>query len=128
MQRTIRVLSAVVVVWMGFVSVSVAQGPQVDPAVAKRGQSLFRNRGCEACHSIGGGKRAGPDLKGVTERRELDWLKRWLKNTNEMLATDSIAKAMLAEYKGVRMPPLKLTDPEIDALLHYIAQASAQAK
>lgn len=128
MRRTIRVLGAVGLMGMGLVTVSAAQGMQVDPAVAKRGESLFRNRGCEACHSIGGGKRAGPDLKGVTDRRDLAWLKRWLTNTNEMLASDSIAKAMLAEYKGVRMPALKLTEQDVEALLHYIAQASARAK
>lgn len=123
-----RVLLAVGVVGMGLATGSAAQGLTIDPAVAKRGESLYRNRGCEACHSIGGGKRAGPDLKGVTDRRELDWLKRWLKNTTEMLASDSIAQAMLAEYRGVRMPALKLTDQDVDALLQYIAQASARAK
>ncbi len=27
---------------------------------------------CKACHTIGGGKLIGPDLKGVTERRDED--------------------------------------------------------
>jgi hypothetical protein len=58
----------------------------------------------------------------VTERRNLDWLRRWLKNTNEMLESDSTAKAMLAEYNGVRMPGQKLSDQDVDALIHYIAR------
>jgi len=97
---------------------------QPDAAMAKRGQSLFQNRGCIGCHSIGGGKRSGPDLAGVTERRDLAWLRRWLKNPTVMFDTDSTAKALLAQYNNTRMPNLHLKDDEVDALLHYIAQES----
>jgi mono/diheme cytochrome c family protein len=95
---------------------------QVDAAAAKRGQSLFQNRGCVGCHSIGQGKRAGPDLAGVTQRRSLDWLRRWLANPTPMFDTDSTAKALLAEFNNTRMPNLRLKPDEVDALLHYIQQ------
>ena len=100
---------------------------QVDAAVAKRGQSLFQNRGCVGCHSIGKGKRSGPDLAGVTQRRDLDWLRRWLKNPTPMFETDSIAKALLAEYNNTRMPNLRLKDDEIEAILQYVQQESDKA-
>jgi cytochrome c551/c552 len=45
-----------------------------------------------------------------------------------MLASDSIAQAMLAEAKGVKMPQVKLSDAEIDQLIHYIAQESAKVR
>jgi hypothetical protein len=35
---------------------------------------------------------------------------------------------MLAEAKGVKMPNVKLTDREIDALIHYMAQESEKVK
>lgn len=92
--------------------------------MAKRGQSLFTNRGCVGCHAIGGGKRSGPDLAGVLQQRELAWLRRWLKNPTEMFETDSIAKALLAQYNNTKMPNLRLKDDEVEALLHYIAQES----
>lgn len=92
----------------------------VNPDLAKRGKSLFTSRGCLACHSIGDGKRAGPDLAGVTDRRELDWLRRYLADPPAMMETDSVAKALLDEYKGVKMPDLNLNETQIDALLHYI--------
>jgi mono/diheme cytochrome c family protein len=92
--------------------------------MAKRGQSLFGNRGCAGCHSIGQGKRSGPDLAGVTERRDLGWLHRWLKNPTVMFESDSTAKALLAQYNNTRMPNLRLKDDEVEALLHYIAQES----
>jgi nitrite reductase (NO-forming) len=69
----------------------------VDPALAKKGKSVFVNKGCGACHSIGKGKMAGPDLAGVTERRSHDWLKRWLKDPTAMFGNDSIADAMVVE-------------------------------
>jgi protein SCO1 len=131
MHRAIRVCVVVGLAGLALPARSVAPDAQaapagqaltVDPALAKRGESLYRNRGCEACHTIGKGKRAGPDLQGVTQRRELDWLRRWLKNTNEMLESDSTAKAMLAEYNGVRMPGQRLSDADVDALIHYIAR------
>ena len=100
---------------------------QVDAAVAKRGQTLFQNRGCVGCHSIGKGKRSGPDLAGVTQRRDLDWLRRWLKNPTPMFETDSIAKALLAEYNNTRMPNLRLKDDEVEALLQYMQQESDKA-
>jgi mono/diheme cytochrome c family protein len=100
---------------------------QVDAAVAKRGQTLFQNRGCTGCHSIGKGKRSGPDLAGVMQRRDLDWLRRWIKNPTPMFETDSIAKALLAEFNNTRMPNLRLKDDEVEALLQYIQQESEKA-
>lgn len=124
MHRVIRIAGIVGFAWCVAPTSGAAQsgGLTVDAALAQRGQSLYRNRGCEACHTIGKGKRAGPDLQGVTTRRDLDWLRRWLKNTNEMLQSDSTAQAMLAEYNGVRMPGQKLSDQDVDALIHYMAR------
>jgi len=97
---------------------------QINPALAGRGKTLFTNRGCTACHTIGKGKSSGPDLLGVTERRTPEWLKQWIKAPESMLGSDSIANALLAEYKGVKMPNLHLSDADVDALISYLAQES----
>ncbi len=99
----------------------------VDTVLAKRGQALYSSRACVGCHSIGKGKRVGPDLAGVTAQRDLDWLRRWLKNPTAMLATDSLAKALLVQSNNVAMPTLRLADDEVEALLHYIARESGKA-
>ena len=112
---------------VGISSVATAQ-MTVNADLAKRGKTLWQNRGCSGCHSIGKGRMAGPDLLGVTDRRQAEWLRRWLKNTDEMLANDSLAQALLADAKGIKMPNLKLTDPDIDALLNYIAQETEKKK
>jgi len=103
-------------------------GLTVDAALAKQGKSVFANKGCVTCHSIGQGVRAGPDLLGVVDRRDLTWLKNWMKDPAAMLQSDSIAKEMLAAAKGVKMPNVKLTEQEIDAVIHYMAQETAKKK
>ena len=45
-----------------------------------------------------------------------------------MLATDSTAKALLAEFQNIKMPNMKLTDADVDALVHYIQQESDKKK
>ena len=107
---------------------SVAQAQMnVDATLAKRGKSLFASKGCNACHTIGkAGKStaAGPDLAGVTQRRSHDWLKRWLKDPTAMIGSDSIADAMVVAAKNVKMPNMKLSDSDIDALMNYFASES----
>ena len=133
MNRTYKLtMIAGAVALLGALPVSQVHGqgsaPTVDPALAKKGRSMFASKGCNGCHSVGGGKRAGPDLAGVSERRDAEWLKKFLKDPPAMLTTDSLAMAMLAEYKNVKMPNMKLTDADIDALIHYIAEETAKKK
>jgi protein SCO1/2 len=99
-----------------------------DEAAAKKGRGLFQARGCFGCHTVGKGKLAGPDLAGVTERRQADWLRKWLKTPDELLGSDPIAQEMLKEYNNQKMPNLKLKDDEVEALLHYLAAETQKVK
>lgn len=105
-----------------------ATGLAIEANQAKKGQGLWNSRGCTGCHTVGGGKRSGPDLAGVLERRDLGWLRRWLKNPTEMLESDSLAKAMLAEYNNTKMPNMRLKDEDIEALLHFIGQETERRR
>jgi len=89
-----------------------------DQAEADKGKKLFQEKGCVACHSIGKGKITGPDLLGVTERRDEEWLKKWLKSPDTMVYSDPVAKEMLKEYL-VPMPNQGLTDGDIELLIEY---------
>lgn len=104
-----------------------AQGVTVDANRAARGKTVYERHGCYICHAFGR-QLAAPDLMAVTDRRDQDWLRRWFKDTNGMLATDPQAKAMLEEYRLVKMPQFKLTDSDVDALIHFMAQESQRLR
>ncbi len=90
---------------------------------AVKGKLAFESK-CLACHSIAGGEKLGPDLYGVTRRRDDAWLARWLKAPEQMLQTDAAAKAMLDTYK-VPMPNQGLSEEEIRHYLAYFKWADA---
>ena len=86
---------------------------------AQEGKDLFTV--CAACHTIGGGKLIGPDLAGITERRDETWLIKFIQNSQEMIQSgDEDAAAIFAEYNNIPMPPNNLTDDEVRTLLSYI--------
>jgi len=85
---------------------------------ALRGKTDFESK-CLACHSLGQGKKLGPDLAGVTKHRDDAWLTRWLKSPETMLKTDAHAQQMLKEYNNLPMPNQNLTDAEIRQYLKY---------
>src|SRR5688572_29455002 len=87
-----------------------------DPKMVSRGKSLFTSKGCNGCHTIGKGRSAGPDLKGVTQRRTTEWLHSWMMDPPAMAKTDPTAQAMVKEYNGMVMPKVPLTHDDINAL------------
>ena len=97
--------------------------PSDPDAVA--GKQAFESK-CLACHSIGEGKKLGPDLAGVSKRRTGDWLTKWLKSPETMLQTDADAKAMLKEYNNLPMPNQSLGDAEIKQYIKYFQWIDAQ--
>jgi protein SCO1/2 len=88
------------------------------------GEQLFRTR-CQTCHTVTGDELAdalGPDLLGVTSRREKTWLLNWLRAPDQMLeAEDPIAMELLARYGNVAMPNMRLNRQEAGDLLDYLA-------
>jgi nitrite reductase (NO-forming) len=106
---------------------SFAPASRADQAEVEKGKKLFQERGCAACHSIGKGKLTGPDLAGVTERREEEWLKKWLKSPETMIMSDPVAKQMLQEFM-VPMPNQGLTDGEIEVLIDYFEYEDSNKK
>jgi nitrite reductase (NO-forming) len=96
-----------------------------DPEEVK-GKLDFESK-CLACHTIGQGKKLGPDLAGVTKRRSDDWLAKWLKSPEKMLESDADAKAMLKESGNIPMPNQSLSDAEIKHYIKYFRWIDAQS-
>ena len=89
------------------------------------GQALFV-KACASCHTIGQGDHVGPDLQGVTSRRDRAWLSRFLQAPNVMRAKkDPIAVALSAKFPGVLMPNLGLSEPDVEDLLAYLDSRTA---
>ncbi len=65
------------------------------------GQAIYQQY-CIACHSIGAGIIVGPDLEGVTARRDRAWLARWIAEPDKMLAEgDPIATELFQEFNNI---------------------------
>ena len=96
------------------------------PADALVDPPVYFKTNCSPCHTIGGGRLVGPDLKGVNGRAERDWLLRFITDPQRMLASsDPYAKKLLAEAKGIPMVKAAGIDAEIAAqLLDFIAAES----
>ncbi len=91
------------------------------------GQEIFEDN-CAACHTIGKGKLVGPDLAGVTSRREASWLERQIGDPESLIdEEDPIALQLMEESDGVPMPSPELSDEEIAAVIGYLKSTESRA-
>ena len=91
--------------------------------ITSPGQYLFAKE-CAACHTVGHGDKIGPDLAGIANRRDPEWLARYIVEPDKVLASgDPIAKQLKARY-GVNMPNLRVGDRDLPALLEYLSAPS----
>lgn len=99
-----------------------------DHAMADTGADLFAAN-CSACHYIGGEDveaGLGPNLQGVTRRRDATWIRAMIANPDSMLATDSIAGRLYDEY-GIRMLNVDAGQAEVRALVEFLWRADRGA-
>ncbi len=76
---------------------------------------------CKACHTIGGGKLVGPDLKGVTQRHSETWLIKFIQNSQALVkAGDKEAIKVFEENNKIPMPSHSLSDAQVKGILLYI--------
>jgi cytochrome c oxidase subunit 2 len=99
---------------------------EIEAKIPPRGAQLFQEKGCKACHSTDGTPLVGPTVKGlfgkkvtvVTEGRE-----------QTMVADENYLKKSILEpgadvVKGFPplMPPQKMTEEELKAIIKYIEE------
>lgn len=65
----------------------------------------YFRQNCVNCHTIGGGRLTGPDLKDVSKRRDSEWLIKFLQNPKAVIDSgDPYATKMFEESRRVIMP------------------------
>lgn len=85
-----------------------------------QGKTLFETK-CASCHSIGGGKKVGPDLKGVAKTRSHDWLIGFITAPDKVIASGDPTAAQLVKEYGMPMPSLGISKTDAEAILAYIS-------
>ncbi len=92
--------------------------------------AAYFQQNCVSCHTIGGGRLTGPDLKDVTQRRDHAWLLKYLPNPKAMIdAGDPVAVQLFQEARNVLMPPPPgLTPAMTDSLISLIEAESKLEK
>jgi protein SCO1 len=99
---------------------------EAQPLNVGGGEYLFASR-CSVCHSLGQGDKMGPDLLGVTSRRERTWLLRYVQVPDQVLASgDPIAKALNEKYRQARMPNVGLGGADAAAIVSYLEAQSSK--
>ncbi|HIL66467.1 MAG TPA: cytochrome c, partial [Flavobacteriales bacterium] len=92
------------------------------------GAQIFKTN-CISCHTIGGGRLIGPDLEGVSKKRNADWLKQWINSSSDFIASgDADAIAIFEEYNKVAMTSFYFEDKDMDVLLAYLENPPIEEK
>jgi mono/diheme cytochrome c family protein len=98
------------------------------PLNAETAKELFEEE-CASCHSIGGGALVGPDLQGVTAKKDRAWLIEFITNPQAMIDKgDAYAVKIYKEWDETDMPDYEeLGRDNIESLLAYIESQSGGA-
>jgi cytochrome c len=107
------------------------QGPRagespINEALVERGEHLFQDKGCSACHAFGR-RVTCPDLAGVTMRRTAAWMESQILHPDRMVKQDPIARQLFAQY-SLQMPNQQLTAEEARAVIEYFKHKDHDAR
>jgi len=83
------------------------------------GEKIFTEK-CVACHSIGQGRKIGPDLKMLSHMHDDEWTAAFINAPKQVIDSgDPYAQALFKEY-GLHMPDQDLDDHEMSSVLQFI--------
>ncbi len=92
--------------------------------------AAYFKQNCASCHTIGGGRLTGPDLKNVSSRKDRAWLSRFIIDPRAMLdAVDPYAVQLQKDARGAVMPALPgMTKARAESLLDLVDAESKLEK
>jgi len=93
---------------------------------AAEGETLFKNN-CAACHNTNDEVLVGPGLKGISERRPIDWIIKWVHNPQAVIASgDKYANDLYNKFNKAAMTAYpNFSDDQIKGIVAYIDAANA---
>lgn len=93
-------------------------------ASEQTGRRIFEQR-CTLCHTVGLGKKVGPDLNYITGLRSRTWLVDFISDPAHMYRVeDPRVRLLLEEFRNIRMPNLQLSADEIADVLSYLGSVT----
>lgn len=98
---------------LAVVALLAAAAPALAARPAEEGKAIFAKT-CAGCHSLGGGKKVGPDLEGVVGRLGSDRVRAFILDPQR-------------ERPGTAMPDLGLTAAQAAALVAFLATSAPPA-
>ncbi len=101
-----------------------------NPATAgvdlEKGKSLWEGN-CTSCHGLTDEVVVGPGMKGILERRSIEWLIPWVKNSQAVIKSgDKYAVELFNKYNKAVMTSFAFKDDEIKAIFAYVDKASKE--
>ncbi len=90
----------------------------LDQKMIAQGKAVYDLK-CASCHKLSDEKLVGPGWKGVTDRRQPEWIMNFVTNTEEMLQKDTAAQNMM-EICLVQMPNQNLSDADARSVLEFM--------
>ena len=92
----------------------------LDAAMVTEGKGIYDLK-CGACHKLTDEKLVGPGWKGVTKKREPEWVMNMITNVDMMLEKDPEAQKLL-ELCLVRMPNQNISEKEARSIFEFMRQ------
>ncbi len=87
---------------------------------AETGEQIFV-RICKVCHTIGQGKLVGPDLAGVSQRYDPEWIIPFVQSSQTVINSgDPVAVARFEEFNKLIMPDNPISRAEVLSIIAYI--------
>lgn len=114
----------------GFAAIAaalIAAAPMSARAATPDEAGQFFQTNCISCHTIGGGRLTGPDLKDATKRKDAAWISNFMQNPKAVIDSgDQYAAALAKDANGVVMPTVAGMTPDMAAGLIALIEAESK--
>lgn len=113
------------IITLGILSIA----PVCEPLLAQDAADFYRQN-CMSCHTIGGGRLTGPDLKNVSDRKDRAWLAQFMMDPKSKIdAGDPYALQLQKDSRGAVMPTIVgMNKARAESLLELIIAESKLEK